>query len=364
MKPLRLTISAFGPYAKEQYIDFTRLTEQIFVISGPTGAGKTTIFDAISFALFGEASGSSRDRDSLRSDFAPPETETFIELEFELRGKIYKIRRSPQQEQKKLRGEGYTIRNADAELLLPGGTLITKIANVDEKINELLGINKAQFKQIVMLPQGEFRKLLEADSSERELIFRKIFGTEGFAEIQKRLDDESRELYKAVHDIKTRIDTHIKHADTTGNAELEGLKASENINIELFIDKLREASGCDKNIIDELNSRLQLLTEKQGSVKEEIARGTEINRKLADRERLRTEYQAALSSLEEFRQKELALELSRKALPIAEIDGQLKKAEQDISEKTSRLEQAKQKVQRHSGEFEAEIGRASCRERV
>ena len=109
MKPLRLTISAFGPYAQKQFIDFTTLTEQIFVISGPTGSGKTTVFDAISFALFGEASGSSRDRDSLRSDFAEPGTETFVELEFELRGKIYWIRRSPQQEQKKLRGEGYTI---------------------------------------------------------------------------------------------------------------------------------------------------------------------------------------------------------------------------------------------------------------
>lgn len=94
MKPLKLTISAFGPYAQKQVIDFTTLTEQIFVISGPTGAGKTTIFDAISFALFGEASGSSRDRDSLRSDFAEPGIETFVEMEFELKGKIYRIRRS------------------------------------------------------------------------------------------------------------------------------------------------------------------------------------------------------------------------------------------------------------------------------
>ncbi len=353
MRPLKLTISAFGPYAGEQYIDFTRLNEQIFVISGPTGAGKTTIFDAISFALFGEASGSSRDRDGLRSDFALPETETYIELEFELRGKNYKIRRSPQQEQKKLRGEGYTLRNADAELLLPDGTLVTKIVNVDEKINELLGINKAQFKQIVMLPQGEFRKLLEADSSERELIFRKIFGTEGFAEIQRRLDDESRELYKSVHDIKTRIDTHIKHADAGENPELEELRAAKNINVVLFIQKLRETAGHDRITLEALNSQLQLLAKKQGSVKEEIARCTEINKKLANKEQLEAEYNTAMSRLGEFREKEINLELSRKALPIAEVDGQLKKAEQSILLKTGQLEQAKQKVQSCAGEFEA-----------
>ncbi len=353
MRPLKLTISAFGPYAGEQYIDFTRLNEQIFVISGPTGAGKTTIFDAISFALFGEASGSSRDRDGLRSDFALPETETYIELEFELRGKNYKIRRSPQQEQKKLRGEGYTVRNADAELLLPDGSLVTKIVNVDEKINELLGINKAQFKQIVMLPQGEFRKLLEADSSERELIFRKIFGTEGFAEIQRRLDDESRELYKSVHDIKTRIDTHIKHVDTGEYPGLEELKAAKNINVVLFIEKLGETSGHDRTTLDTLNFRLQLLAKKQGNVKEEMAKAAEINKKLANKEQLGAEYNAAISRLEEFREKEINLEFSRKALPIAEVDGQLKKAAQSILLKTSQLEQAKQKVQSCAREFEA-----------
>lgn len=352
MRPLKLTISAFGPYAKEQHIDFTKLQEQIFVISGPTGAGKTTIFDAISFALFGEASGSSRDRDSLRSDFARPGTETYTELEFELRGKNYKIRRSPQQEQKKLRGEGHTIRNADAELLLPDGTLITKIANVDEKINELLGINKAQFKQIVMLPQGEFRKLLEADSSERELIFRKIFGTEGFAEIQRRLDDESRELYRAVHDIRTRIDTHIKHVDTGETPALEELRASENINVALFLQKLREAAGNDSSRIEGLNSQLQLLVKKQGSVKEEIARIHEINKKLENRKLLKAEYDAALGRLEEYRQKELTLELARKAMPIAELDDQLKKAVKNIFLKTDQLEQSRQKGQRIAAEFE------------
>ncbi|HEY5585627.1 MAG TPA: SMC family ATPase [Ruminiclostridium sp.] len=352
MKPLKLTISAFGPYATVQEIDFTTLQEQIFVISGPTGAGKTTIFDAISFVLFGEPSGSSRDRDGFRSDFAEPGTETFVELVFELRGKTYKIRRSPQQEQRKLRGEGFTSRNADAELLMADGSLITKITSVDEKVNELLGINKSQFKQIVMLPQGEFRKLLEADSSERELIFRKIFGTEGFAEIQKRLEDESRELYKVVHDIKTQIDTHIKHFDLGQGNGLEEIRDSKNVNIERFIDGVKILSDKDKTEILLLKLQLDTMTASQGTLKEVITKGTEINKKLRDKEQIKQEHTAAVVRLDEFMQKEISLEYARKALPISEVDEQCKKSKQSIEVKSSELILAKHQVEKGKKAYE------------
>jgi exonuclease SbcC len=345
MKPLILTVSAFGPYADIQVINFTLLKEQIFVISGPTGAGKTTIFDAISFALFGEPSGSSRDRDSLRSDFALPETQTFVELEFELRRKLYKIKRSPQQEQKKLRGEGFTTKSAEAELLMPDGTLITKITSVDEKINELLGINKLQFKQIVMLPQGEFRKLLEADSNERELIFRKIFGTEGFAAIQKRLEDESRELNRAVHDIKMQMDTHIKHFDLAEDQTLEEIRTAKNINIEHFIEKLKELSEADQVQMALLKSETDSGIVRQGELKEEIAKCNEINKKLEDREQVRQECANMQAGLDEIRRKEISLEYARKALPIGEIDEQYKKSRRNIEIKNGELIEAKKKTE-------------------
>jgi len=351
MKPVKLIISAFGPYARVQEIDFSTLKEQIFVISGSTGAGKTTIFDAISFALFGEPSGSSRDRDSFRSDFAQPDTETFVELVFELRGKTYKIRRSPQQEQRKLRGEGYTTRNSDAELLMPDGSLITKILSVDEKINDLMGINKSQFKQIVMLPQGEFRKLLEADSSERELIFRKIFGTEGFAEIQKRLEDESRDLYKAVHDIKTEIDTHIKHFDLGSDQSLEEIRTNKNVNIDKFIEEVTKLSEKDKTEIQLFKSQLEIITASQGVLKEEIAKNTEINKKLRDTEQIKQEYTAALTKIDEFKQKETSLEYARKALPINEVDEQCKKSKQSIEIKTGQLTLAKERAEKSSKDY-------------
>lgn len=351
MRPLKLTISAFGPYAGVQEIDFTILNEQIFVISGPTGAGKTTIFDAISFALFGEPSGSSRDRDSLRSDFAEPETETFVKLNFELRGKVYKIKRSPQQEQKKQRGDGYTIRNADAELLMPDGSLITRISNVDEKINVLLGINKSQFKQIVMLPQGEFRKLLESDSNEREIIFRKIFGTEAFAEIQKRLENESKELYKEVHDIKTQIDTYIKHFDCGNKIQLEEIQNSKNVNIDLFLEEIKMLSKEDTGELAILKSQLEMITSSQGVLKEDIAKSNEINKKLKDKEQISSEYAISIARAEEFSQKEADLEFARRALPISEIDEQCRISRLSIETKTRELTLVKQQAENSNKEY-------------
>ncbi len=351
MKPLKLTISAFGPYATKQFIDFTTLTEQIFVISGPTGAGKTTVFDAISFALFGEASGSSRDRDSLRSDFAEQETETFVELEFELKGKIYKIRRSPQQEQKKLRGEGYTIRNADAELLMPDGTLITKIINVDERINQLLGINKSQFKQIIMLPQGEFRKLLESDSSDREVIFRKIFGTEDFAEIQKRLDDDRSGVEKSVHDLNTQIATHINHFDVGEDQILVEMRTAQNINLAQFTTCIEQMMQKDSSIIEEIKTELNETVKEQSLLQNQITKCTEVNKKLSDREQTKQQYEVLMSRENEFRENEKILEYARKALPIKEVDEQCRKVKKVLEIKAGELELAKQELEKKESEF-------------
>lgn len=355
MRPLKLTISAFGPYAKKQEIDFSVLNEQIFVISGPTGSGKTTIFDAISYVLYGEASGSSRDRDSLRSDFADRDIETYVQLEFELRNKTYKIRRSPQQQQRKLRGDGVTLRGAEAELILPDGTILTRIPSIDEKINELLGINKVQFKQIVMLPQGEFRNLLESDSDDRELIFRKIFGTQAFAEIQSRLVQQNKDLGRKIHDIKTEIDTHIKHVDTAEELSLENIKAQKDINITGFLDKLKELCEGDNNSLNVIKTRLENLQQQQAGIKEQIIIGIEINKRLNERDKLQKDYEIELAKASEFRQKDLELHYARKALPINEVDQALKSAEISISQKTIELEQYKAENQKLKQMMEAAL---------
>ena len=249
MRPIKLTISAFGPYASKQVIDFEELKgRNIFVISGKTGAGKTTIFDAISYALYGEASGESRETDSLRSHFADDNTETYVELEFELRGEKYTVNRVPKQKKKKATGEGYTEKSADATLTLTDGKVITKVKNVTDKIIEILGITREQFKQIVMLAQGEFKKLLLADSVEREGIFRKIFNTYDFEKIQAELKDKAANLSKNRTKSKHEMEINLKNIKGEHDIVID-----EYVDFPLVIEKLKDLLERDNNIYKTLN---------------------------------------------------------------------------------------------------------------
>nr|WP_288248386.1 AAA family ATPase [uncultured Romboutsia sp.] len=249
MRPIKLTISAFGPYASKQVIDFEELKgRNIFVISGKTGAGKTTIFDAISYALYGEASGESRETDSLRSHFADDNTETYVELEFELRGERYIVNRVPKQKKKRVRGDGYTEKTADATLILPDGKVITKVKNVTDKIIEILGITREQFKQIVMLAQGEFKKLLLADSVEREGIFRKIFNTYDFEKIQAELKDKAANLSKNRTKSKHEMEINLKNIKGEHDIVID-----EYVDFPLVIEKLKDLLERDNNIYKTLN---------------------------------------------------------------------------------------------------------------
>ena len=226
MRPLKLTLSAFGPYADKTEIDFEALgTAGVYLVCGDTGAGKTMIFDAICFALFGEASGDAkggaRSTASLRSDYADDATKTFVELEFSYRGKRYKITRSPDYLRAKKRGEGQTKQSAAAEMELPDGIVVSGVRNVNERVQELLGIDSEQFKQIVMLAQGEFRKLLTADTETREGIFRKLFGTQVYERLQDYLSDESRKLERDNTNVKTQVATLAGQAMFPAGSNLE-----------------------------------------------------------------------------------------------------------------------------------------------
>lgn len=195
MKPRHLTVSAFGPYAGLTELPLRDLLDHgLFLITGDTGAGKTTIFDAIAFALYGEPSGSTRTTETLRSDFASPDVRTFVELTFTHRGLSYVVRRNPRYERPKKSGEGSTIENADAVLTLPDGTVVTGSSRVTERITALLGIDCSQFKQIAMIAQGEFLDLLLADSKDRAGIFRRIFNTSLYQQVQEQLKLQEKEL--------------------------------------------------------------------------------------------------------------------------------------------------------------------------
>ena len=206
MKPLNIVMCAFGPYAGKVELPLHQLGKDgLFLITGDTGAGKTTIFDAIAFALFDGASGSVRTVDTLRSDFATVQTKTYVELDFLHKGREYKLTRNPKYERPKKSGTGVTQENADATLVLPSGEVVTGNTKVTDKIIELLGIDFKQFKQIAMIAQGEFLKLLLAESNERAGIFRKVFNTDTYKTIQDALKRREKDLNAQCEESKRSI---------------------------------------------------------------------------------------------------------------------------------------------------------------
>jgi len=210
MRPIKLTVSAFGPYADRMVLDMDKLGENgLYLITGDTGAGKTTIFDAITFALYGEASGNNREPAMLRSKYAEPETPTEVSLTFSYAGKIYTVKRNPEYERPSKRGDKFTTEKANAELTYPNGRVITKQRDVDTAIKEILGVDRNQFSQIAMIAQGDFLKLLLTETKDRQAIFREIFKTGYYQILQERLKTESGNLNKQCDAAKSSVDQYV-----------------------------------------------------------------------------------------------------------------------------------------------------------
>lgn len=260
MRPLNLIINAFGPYASKVKISFSDLGENgIYLITGDTGAGKTTIFDAISFALYGEASGEYRkDKAALRSDFADKNNKTYVILEFMCHGEIYKIKRSPKTND----------HNSEVELTLPNGKVYTKEKEANIEIENLIGLNKKQFSQIVMIAQGEFQKLLNAKTEDRGEIFRNIFSTQNLQIFQAKLYDnfiKRKELFEDLKNSLIQYSEQILSADNEKLAtEISNLKNSKNIyNTEELLEEL-------KNQIKKDETDKKTLDKEKKSIKKEL----------------------------------------------------------------------------------------------
>lgn len=206
MKPLKITMSAFGPYAEKVTIDFEKYQNGLYIITGDTGAGKSTIFDAITFALYGEAATQRRENTMLRSDFAKKDTKTFVELEFMYRGKVYKIKRNPRYKREGLKTE----ETPKAEITYPDGSVKSGVKEVTAAVTDILKIDCGQFTQIAMIAQGEFLKLLLAGTDERGKIFRKIFNTDLYRRFQDRAKMLANDAKRDYETVKSSIEREIK----------------------------------------------------------------------------------------------------------------------------------------------------------
>ncbi len=244
MRPLKLKLNAFGPYAGFEEIDFTKMNS-IYLITGPTGSGKTTIFDGISFALFGKTSGDTRDAKELKSDFAKGDETCFVELEFSLNGEVYTIRREPTQSMEGRK----TKKGHSVELHMPGDKILNKVNEVEEKIESLLGLNAEQFKQIVMLPQGEFKKLIESSTEEKEVIFRKIFSSKIYKDFQDKLKEKYLSMKKELEVFRERQLTLINKIECGENEFLKQKLNEENLNIIEILDDTKLQIENDKKEI-------------------------------------------------------------------------------------------------------------------
>lgn len=300
MRPLKITMSAFGPYAGEVTLDMQKLGKSgIYLITGDTGAGKTTVFDAISYALYGEASGNYRENTTLRSKYASADTPTFVELEFEYNNEIYKINRNPEYPRPNKRGEGFTKQSANAELVMPDGSVITKIKEVSAKVEEIIGINKNQFSQIAMIAQGDFRKLLNCETNERSKIFRKIFKTEPYHNIEIKLSSLFNELRRNREKEKSGIEQYINQ-----------LKCNENDTLSLELERAKSGDVLIEDVIklagEIINKDTLEYTKTQKnieSINEEIEKINSNIKLYENQEATKKAYAKASAKLEEFKTK-------------------------------------------------------------
>ena len=361
MRPLKLTMSAFGPYAGVMELDFEALgTGGLYLITGDTGAGKTTIFDAISFALFGEASGGNREPGMLRSKYADPSTPTEVTLVFRYAGKEYTITRNPEYMKPKTKGkdkgDAMTKQAAGATLTCPDGHLVTKPKEVNSAIREILGLDREQFAQVAMIAQGDFLKLLLADTKERQKIFRNIFHTNLYVELQDQLSKQANKVKYQWEDVQDSIRQYIdgilcseeyEHTDMIRQAKEGALPIAE---VLTALDALLESDAALRDTLEvtlqqtdaALEESVALLTkaEAREKIKKDLLKTEE---KEASAKALLQQHQDTLEAeqAKKPRQEQLSREITAIDLSLKDYDrlAELESARQDANAQKSKAEE-------------------------
>lgn len=361
MRPIELKMSAFGPFAELTTLRLDALgTDGLYLITGDTGAGKTTIFDAIIYALYGEASGNIRTTDMLRSKYANADTATFVELTFVFKDKTYIVRRNPEYLRPSKRGEGrFTKESAKAQLTMPDKEVITGLVSVNNKIIEIIGLNKNQFSQIAMLPQGEFMRLLLADTKQRIEIFREIFDTEPYLLLQDRIKRDANELYRLVSDYKKSMAQYVADVYCDENSEynqaLINIKNDSQMSIKEILDIIDKIIAQDKSCadeydkaiisidkgIDQLNSKLTIAIQTERIKDDYKSALTQLNNLTEEYENVYSIYKAECEKDSERNELSLNIEKSSEKLESYEL---LEKYKKDYGKKLDKINNITQDI--------------------
>lgn len=351
MKPLKVEMSAFGSYAGQETIDFEKIGHGIFLITGDTGAGKTTIFDAITYALFGETSGQNRDGTMMRSQYAKDEEETYASLYFEERGQVYQIYRSPaytrKSKKKNKDGEYNVIKNpAKARLILPDGREYPgNIRDINIKVQEILGVDREQFSQISMIAQGAYLKLLHAPSKERKEIFSRIFNTEIYKSVQWKLKDKNRILYGKLEDNKKLCANELENIDLLQ----ESLQKERwEFLLEHQETKEEELEAALKDIIKEAREeeeKIKILGENQrkllSNMEGRISHAKDINKLFDVLEQAEGELAFLKGQEEEKKETEKKRSLAKKAAIAEAFEWDLIQKQADVKDSNEKIEKLK-----------------------
>lgn len=329
MRPLYLEISAWGPYPSVNKVDFSKFSKgELFLVSGATGSGKTTIFDGIIYALYGEVSGRIRSKDSLRSDFAKADTETYVILAFIHGNKEYRIERHPKYTRPKKRGEGLTVKKEEASLFLSDGSVVTGTVQVNQKIKEILSIDYEQFKQLSMLAQGEFMELLTTKSAQRAEVFRSIFQTHIYQNIQRLAGEKARKLKGEIQELTYRMEEStayfqkmqeyqdfLEQRDFKGALELFSVKEQETGSQKRSLEKQQELQNERIMELENFCSHGEKLQEemqkKQMEIKQLLKQKKEISQKLEKEEQKESFWKNQEPEIEKLRERKLFLEDAR-----------------------------------------------------
>ncbi|MBE7089505.1 MAG: SMC family ATPase [Clostridiales bacterium] len=335
MRPIKLTISAFGPYAGKETLELDKLGENgLYLITGTTGAGKTSIFDAIAYALYDSPSGDSRDDSMLRSKYANDSTETYVELEFMCNDKIYRVRRNPEYTRQKARGEGTTKQVAKAELHYPDGRIVDKSKReVTKAITEIIGVDYDQFTKIAMIAQGEFRKILLDKTENRKEIFRQIFKTHKFEAIQEQIKSETNALYSKLKVAQQNIATYTSSIICDSNSdhyELAIKAKNDQLTTGEIIDLLTLLIKEDEELNVKLAQKLTAVGEKIDNVNATIGKAEEYAKNVED---LKLKSELATKKMQEHDEADAKLkELSSKTHEIESAEREITLIENKLSE--------------------------------